>query len=105
MNYTATFISYKRWDLLGSVLVCGMRSVPGAVATGYGRNLARNRSFVAASLLRAGVNPVATAPGTDSMTCLASGEQHRFAGGDGAVVRYVDESWRYRLVAANVFRR
>src|SRR5258707_4023273 len=41
------------------------RSVPGAVATGEWRTLVLNRSFVAALLLLARVNPVATAPGTD----------------------------------------
>jgi len=42
-----------------------------SIATGYRCKLVRNRSFVAESLLLARVNPVYTAPGTDSMTCVA----------------------------------
>src|SRR6184192_2863456 len=84
-RFTTKYASRKVKAFLGSVLVWGMRSVPGAdrgpragsprgvvVATGYRRNLVRNRSFVAAALLLARVNPVAIAPGTDSMTCVAN---------------------------------
>src|SRR5437762_3209473 len=41
-------------------------------ATGYRCNLVRNPSFGAVPLLTARVNPVANAPGTDSMTCIAT---------------------------------
>ena len=54
----------------GSVLVWGMRSVPGAVATGLALtsvDAATNDSF----RTRLRHDPVATAPGTDSMTCVA----------------------------------